>query len=682
MRATAVHLHALSITCLLALVLGCGGDAPPPRDLLPLLAPGAANGAAEGILLGNSQRLALVTAPGEQLEAEVELAGPTWLFFDLGAVGEAAEAPAEVAVEWTADGRRREVFRSALAAEDAWSSYRVELDGLRGRGVLSLRNLRGRPVAWAQPYLVPAERPAGQRPNLILIIVDTLRADRLGSCGYERPTTPRLDRLAGQAWLFCNAYSPSTWTLPSGASLLTGLLPEQHGVQGLEQRLPAEVTTAAERLRDAGYRTVAFTDGGFFDPRWGIAQGFERYDRTPGSPRAAKDIAHITGAAQRWLADAPIEPFFLLVHTYEAHQPYVNREGFADPFLVPGYDGPYAEGAEVRYRDLPLPAADLEHVVGLYDGGVRRADHYLGQLLDAVRREGLFERSAILVTSDHGEELQEHGSIEHGQGRVFEENVRVPLLLKPPGAVAARRVETRVSGVDVVPTLFQLAGLEPAPGLPGRSLLAPAAERPLLVHGLNSLPKLHENRVRFDLGERALVFDRVRAQHALYDLGRDPGMHLPEHGAAAEDPLLHLAQAGLAWLEVGAFAARLPPGLTGLRVPQGSRVAPLKVLAGGRWLELASGEWAELAPALPSVLVFELAEARGAPVIEVRPRGGEAREETLLRRHTGGDFLAWHPLAPDLPPPYVIFRTISREDVLEEALSLERREELEALGYL
>ncbi len=644
--------------------------------------------AANRVSVARSERQALVTAPGVVWRTAGEEAFGDTFAVSLAALG-AAGSGATAVVELLAGGARREILRAEIGP-GAWSRHRVALpEGTSGQLVLASDS----PVAWAEIHtLRRAPKTAGpHRPDLVLISIDTLRADHLSTYGYRRPTSPHLDRLAAESYVFSRSFSASTWTLPSTATLLTGLLPAQHGLLSLRQKLPPTADTLAERLGRLGYRTAAITDGGFVHPQWGFSQGFERYDATAGKAWEPKDVAEIAGAAARWLEENRFHPFFLFIHTYETHQPYTNAEGFADPFLDPDYAGRFAERARVDVRQAAATAgADRERIVALYDGEVRRADHYLGRFLDALRATGRWRDTAVLVTSDHGEEFLDHGDFDHGFAKVFDPNVRVPLILKPPAGLAARRtVDHPVTGLDVAPTLLELAAEAAAAGLPGRPLLAaggrgPAPDEAVLIHGTHSFPELDEERYRLEVGDRAVVFDRVRGRVEGYDLVADPEMRRPGGevfagpAAAAADRL----QAALAWLGEAELVARLPADVRRVVVPRSSRVEPLGVWSGLAWRpgrRLADGRWGiELEPGRPHDLLFSPRRREGGWRLVVERAGASAPE--LLMLETRGRLQ--RPVGGPPPEPGVILPSALLFQTATVELSDENVEELKALGYL
>jgi len=291
--------------------------------------------------------------------------------------------------------------------------------------------------------------------NLVLVTLDTVRADRLPAYGYAGIATPALDALGREGVRFANAVSTVPFTLPAHSSLLTGVYPPRHGVrENVGYALGETTPTVAERLREAGYATAGFVSAFVLDGRWGIGRGFETYfdEFDPATVASAnlaaaqRDGAETVAAAIRWLDARPAaRPFFLWLHLYDAHDPYTPPE-------------PYAS----RYPGRP------------YDAEIAYVDELVGRFRGALEARRLLATTALAVTADHGEGLGEHREQYHGYF-VYESTVRVPLFLRLPGGeLAGRRVDTAVSHVDLVPTLLELAGARPAPGLDGESLLAVA----------------------------------------------------------------------------------------------------------------------------------------------------------------------------------------------------------------
>lgn len=323
-------------------------------------------------------------------------------------------------------------------------------------------------------------RAAVPRPNVVLITIDTLRADHLGCYGYDRATSPHIDALSRQSTLFERAYTTLPRTTQSVASILTGRYPKTHGARGLFSRLPEVNRTLAEVYREAGYDTAAVVSNTFLRPGQGFEQGFDRYDNPP--ERWDADSAEdVTTAARDWLdrrSDA--RPFFLWVHYLDPHWRYEPGARWVGAF-DPGYTGPFT-----LYQDLDagritkgqaifesrLAPRDEAHVVALYDGEIARTDEAVGALL--ARLDRVRGPLITLLTADHGESLGEHGyHFAHGE-YLYEQGLRVPLMLRAPGLVeAGRRTDALVLNVDVAPTLLALCGIDRLQGAEGRPALAP-----------------------------------------------------------------------------------------------------------------------------------------------------------------------------------------------------------------
>jgi len=350
----------------------------------------------------------------------------------------------------------------------------------------------------------PAVRGSGPGNPIILISIDTLRADHLGCYGYARPTSPNLDQFAREAVLFEQLVNTGGGTLPIHISMLTSLSPTVHDSWSHNRKaLPEARITLAEQLSGADYRTAAFVDGGWLHSRFGFAQGFEVYDDAGGR------FANILPKVYGWLEQNFRQQFFLFVHTYDVHSerkqlPYDAPEPYNRLFF-PDYAGPFNGCRGKRcaselfvWLDRRLASGrldprrvfskqGLEYIVALYDGGIAYVDHQLGLFFSILRALGIYDQCLIIVTSDHGEEFLEHGRLLHHQN--YEEYARVPLLIKLPGAgPRGLRIPALVSTLDLMPTILDLAGIEPNPEIQGRSLVPllvgqSIEARPVLVGG-------------------------------------------------------------------------------------------------------------------------------------------------------------------------------------------------------
>lgn len=323
------------------------------------------------------------------------------------------------------------------------------------------------------------------RPNVIFIVVDALRPDHLSGYGYERPTSPNLDAFMASGARFAEATSTSSWTYPSNAAMLTGLLPSHIGVKDWASPpgvVPAERTLLAELLHDAGYQNVGFVTNYFLWPQFGLNQGFDFYDRLNGSERA-EDLNQM---AFDWLTEHPdageSQPLFLYMYYYDSHSWYDPPAPY-DTLYDPTYTGPltpelYGHGRSVIAGDLVLEPRDVEYLLALYDGEITYWDIHFQQLMDRLAAEGLLENALVVVTSDHGEMFGEHGKWLHGNS-LYEEVLRVPLLIRYPGVVAAGRVsDTPVTTADLMPTVLDLLNLPVPDGLDSLSLKPLLTEEP------------------------------------------------------------------------------------------------------------------------------------------------------------------------------------------------------------
>jgi len=391
----------------------------------------------------------------------------------------------------------------------------------------------------ALPQPVEPRRPL----NVILISIDTLRADHLSAYGYAAPTSPAIDRLATESVVFEQAYSHSPKTAPSHMSLMTSVHPEVHRVLNttggaVDSQLSLDIPTLPQILRRAGYRTAAFTAGANLAAGIGFGRGFERYQELPIDAAATFEA----GIAQlRDWDDGDPQPFFLFLHTVQVHDPYLPPARERALFTSPDYAGSIiSDRAELAKRaslsgrrvvdefwqlvDLEDPA-DLRHLRALYDACIRYTDEQVGRLLAEVSALGRDDDTLIVLLSDHGEEFMEHGGTRHNS--LFDELLRVPLILRLPPATGipnGRRIAAPVRLVDVMPTLLDVVGLPRPRHLEGESALS-------ILSGLEESPR-HVFAHWRELGVRSLQvgpWKLIRIPGALhvFDLEQDPGERRP-----------------------------------------------------------------------------------------------------------------------------------------------------------
>jgi arylsulfatase A-like enzyme len=456
----------------------------------------------------------------------------------------------------------------------------------------------------ARPFLVPALAAslfaagcAGSPPNILLVVIDTARADRFPFDGYTRPTAPALQELARQGTVYTQAYSPAPWTVPAHASLFTGQYPSLHRTDCGSLRLPDAAVTLAEVLRGAGYHTVGYTANPWIGVAYNFQQGFDIYGEIW---REVQEGSEDTGASLtnlrverflRWRAgnaDARRRPFFLFINYFEPHLPYHPPEPERSRLLRPGVDPARVERLshlghpdEMRFimGHSDLTPDDLAILNDLYDGEIAYVDRRLGEVIALLREERLLDRTVVAVTGDHGENIGDHGLMDHKMS-VHDTLLHVPLLLRYPGHVPAGQVVDRLVQMhDLFPTLLQLAGVPPPENttieafpLPGTETRAPGRgpDDPIVgefvgppVDFLKSMQELFpgDDLSRFNRKLVALRRGAYKIQwgsdgrHALFDVADDPG---ETHDLAAEQPerLREMARAVDAWLERPARSLR------------------------------------------------------------------------------------------------------------------------------
>lgn len=386
--------------------------------------------------------------------------------------------------------------------------------------------------------------PEPPRPNVVLVLVDTLRADHLGTYGYARPTSPHLDALAAESFLFEQARAQAPCTFPSANSILTGRYPVRFLVQP-EKRLgiPESIPSLAEILGGAGYATAAVSASPIVrktatdqNPHGGFDRGFDRFDESC----LWEDAKCVHRKAKALLDDLP-EPFFLYLHYMDPHDPYrippdwprrfvpAQEEGGGEvsPAAAAGDPNPIADAFYGEGDASLATLADLARLRDLYDEEIAYIDAWLGRLVVDLRRRGLLDRSILVVLSDHGEEFFEHRHVKHCQ-TVFDTEIRTPLLVRLPPELAAgnpRRIRAQAANLDVVPTLLDYLWIETADlGLEGTSLrpllerdpAGPAPSPPPVFAAWGGLRAVQD-------GPFKLVYWLRNGDTRLYHLERDPG---------------------------------------------------------------------------------------------------------------------------------------------------------------
>lgn len=508
----------------------------------------------------------------------------------------------EVQVEVTA-GRHREIVEVGRTREERWLDLLVDMAPWSGRRVMVEVRPRvvaaspsgaQRHLAWSHAAL-SGRRAAGEGPpNVLLIVVDTLRADRLTPYGYERATSPEIQRLlADRGVVVEEAYAQAPWTVPSVVSYMTGRYPGELLSGPMEgYAIPPGVETVAERMAAQGYETGAFYGNFILRDANGFGRGFATRYTPPATPESNQLHADSVNArAIPWLEAHQQRPFFLYVHYMDPHDPYANP-GIIDgrsPFF-PDYRGELSglsvHGVYIGRIPLQDPEEDVAHLSALYDSEVHYVDAHIGELLAHLEEE-VAARTLIVLTSDHGEELYDHGGWKHGQ-TLYQEQIRVPLILRWDGRIeAGSRLPGTVQLVDLLPTLIAAVGGDADPAWQGVDLLpaladgAPLPRRPAFAENLASGPLraaavLGSSKLIFFNREEPLTPANQLIEHLwrqdlgrmdrreLYDLATDPKERRnlvgeePQRAAALEPVIHHRLDAGLPGLRI--LASGLPAG--------------------------------------------------------------------------------------------------------------------------
>ena len=399
---------------------------------------------------------------------------------------------------------------------------------------------------------------ARRRPwNVLVISVDTLRADHLSAYGYPRDTSPALAKFAARGVLFENASANAPKTAPSHMTLFTGLLPDAHGISNLEEgsntALPAGIPTLASILREHGYRTAALTAGGELVPELGFDRGQETFEICDGAPR-------IFARAEDKIVEFGKDPFCLFVQTYAVHDPYAPPEPYARRWTDPSYRGRIPEGSDALIhaagddwaakhdafwkRVDRRSQADVGELEALYDGSVRMVDDLIGHLLERLEAMHKLDRTLVVIVGDHGEEFGEHGGFLHET--LYQEVLHVPLVIVPPDDGCMGRLDrlrgTRPSGVvslvDVLPTVLDVLGIERPANVQGRSVLPVASESEAQERSVLSawpgsrLTALRRGRWKL---VRHGATPETREREELFDLAADPH---ETHDLAAQSPAI------------------------------------------------------------------------------------------------------------------------------------------------
>lgn len=448
---------------------------------------------------------------------------------------------------------------SSSGTDSRWLPVTIDLSTIEEGAALSIRarsDLRAEDAPLglvASPRIVPRiPRRAG--PNIVLVSIDTLRADRMSLYGHDVETTPNIDAFARGALVFDDVWANGAYTLPSHMSLFTGQTPSMHTVQGPGRRRdPNRSPLLAETLADRGYTTAAFTGGGFVSPDFGFGASFESYGTVDpmvnsDSPLLRSQLANLAdvdlalleassmSVVDSWLEQHQKESFFLFLHTYAPHQFDPQERHLLALGLGATLSDDSASQKVLYSMGEDVTEAEYSRVFELYDGAVRQADEGFGRLIQKLKSLDLLEDTIVILTSDHGKELGEHGAIGHGHA-LYQEMLSVPLVVRLPGRAtcergtwAPGRSATPVSLIDIVPTVLEALDIAPWPSLQGMSLLREIPDRAVMSEVQNLAVKyaLREGQTKTifsPLGKDLFIPNTIELES--FDLSSDPTERFP-----------------------------------------------------------------------------------------------------------------------------------------------------------
>jgi arylsulfatase A-like enzyme len=522
------------IALLAAASAGCPAPPPsPPQGPRSLLAerPDGVRSQVDVVTIGDEARDALLATQAWTIAFPVKAV----LTFGVGARFDGTgETPGWGRFVVAIDGREiaKETVNPRVAHD--WKDVTVELDAPPREGVLSIAirftDKDGRDLPQPKELRLAVSDPVlhdraayGLNPGVILISVDTLRRDHVGAYGYTRPTTPTLDGLAKSGLLAEDAVSVSSWTLPAHLSMLTSVLPGTHGGIDMKQGFNRSVPTVPGVLQRLGFATHAVTSHLYVSKTYGVDDGFDSM-----SFRQDRPAANVANHAMDLVDRFGDRPFFIFLHFYDPHWHYAPP-----PEVLKIFESPYAGRLTGNLKDFQnlrpdqVSKADLDHLLSLYDGEIRYTDNEIGRLMTHLKERGVDRNTLLVVTSDHGEEFLEHGSWEH-QKTLYEEVVRVPLIVAGPG-VSARRESQPVSLLDIAPTILDFLKASVPPSMKGLSLLRPVPDQREMYGETDQT--LDGSRLSFLRGGAKSWKAILRSDPAKqavrssewYDLARDPG---------------------------------------------------------------------------------------------------------------------------------------------------------------
>ena len=384
-------------------------------------------------------------------------------------------------------------------------------------------------------FLSPRNKPFCPDCNVILVSIDTLRSDHLGCYGYQRAISPAIDEFCEDAVVYETSISQAPSTAPSHASIFTSLIPAAHGAfLKRKTEIKTTIPTMAEILAINGFQTASYNGGGQLDKSLGFNRGFEIYDSFSEANYENEKMSDKVTKGLSWIKEHKGKKFFLFLHSYDIHVPYAPDKADLES-LHPGYKGPVPIPVSDKFlktvnsKKVKLSEDDKNFIISAYDAEIKSVDRAMKVLLDDLKKEGLYDKTIIVITSDHGEEFGEHGYMAWHSHTLYDELLRVPLIIKYPNQnLSGKRVSTQTRSIDILPTILEVLNLKMKAGFQGRSLLD-------LTMGKDDGFDLYAISQKDRLGSlptSARTQDWKLYKQALFDLAKDP---LEKKDVAAEN---------------------------------------------------------------------------------------------------------------------------------------------------
>lgn len=485
--------------------------------------------------IGKLTRRALVAPTPRSYSFYLQVPKDSSLVFDYG-----AEVSTRFMVKVLTDDGKEETVFEAKAEPGKWKEAKVDLSQFGDRSIRLTLATEGEDgvVGWGEPeFMAPKTPENSQEPpsgvaakNVIIILIDTVRADVFEPFAPKdskvKVQTPAYNALAKEGTVFLRAYDNENWTKPSVATILSGLYPSTHGAKGDSDVLSNDVELLSERLKKAGFSTGSFIANGYCSEKFGFNQGWDFYRNYIREGRIT-DAENVYKDAIEFVKENKDKRFFVYIQTIDPHVPYKVPDEYTKLYHPEPYNGPLGSNfdghiqADISKGKKKISQADYEWIKALYYGEVTYHDEHMGKFIEELKTLGLLDDTLLIITNDHGEELNEHGRLGHGHS-LYDELIRSPLLMRfPPLFPAGKEIEEVTETVDITPTVLEVLGLPPAADIDGASLLPLVWNRPESRPGysisefLDSKRAIHVGRVKWITSPNSTL--------ELFDIIDDPG---------------------------------------------------------------------------------------------------------------------------------------------------------------